>query len=164
MQKVSEILRLIALALLFGGSSAVVFVAITLVKWQTAAGIPVAEAAANNAPAFIEYAKVVTGAAIMLLAAEAIDFSAIKRGLKQKTKMTFARYGVSAVCAITAFVFSFAIMPPMKELQPLMKTDEAKAQEFRKLHEVSRAVFGATILFALISLLMPACCNTPAKE
>ncbi len=45
MSKASQILRLISLALLFGGSAAVVFVAVVLVKAAKANGVPVEEAA-----------------------------------------------------------------------------------------------------------------------
>lgn len=155
MQKTSEILRLISLSILFGGSAAVVFVAVILVRAAVDQGIPQSEAAGINAPAFIQFAKVVAGAAVMLLAAEALNFAALKKGVIEKTKTTFPRLAASLICAVTAFIFAFAIVPPMDELRPLIKTDEAKAAEFKKLHEVSRGVFGATILFALVSLLLP---------
>ncbi|MDZ4835038.1 MAG: DUF4149 domain-containing protein [Candidatus Melainabacteria bacterium] len=155
MQKTSEILRLISLSILFGGSATVVFVAIVLVKSAVASGVPQSEAAGINAPAFIQFAKVVAGASVMLLAAEALNFAAIKKGLVEKTKTTFSRLAASLICAVTAFIFAFAIVPPMDELRPLIKTDEVKAAEFKKLHDVSRGVFGATILFALISLVLP---------
>lgn len=155
MQKTSEILRLISLSILFGGSAAVVFVAIVLVKAAVAQGVPAHEAAGINAPAFIQFAKVVAGAAVMLLIAEGLGFVAIQKGLVEKTKTTFPRLGASLICAVTAFIFAFAIVPPMDEIRPLIKTDEAKAAEFKKLHDVSRGVFGATILFALISLVLP---------
>lgn len=153
MSKASQILRLLSLALLFGGSTAVVFVAVTLVRAAKANGMPVEEAAAVNAPAFIEYAKILAGAAIALLIGEGLDFAANqgKRG-----KLTLARYCTSALCVITAFVFSFAIVPPMDGLREQIKSDAAAKAKFHELHEVSRGVFGATILFALISLLLPA--------
>ncbi len=154
MRKISEILRLVSLSVLFGGSAAVVFVAVVLVKSQTAQGVEQSVAAAQNAPAFIEFAKVVAGAAVVLLIAEGL---ALKDSLKEKAKLTYARLGAVLVCVATAFVFSFVIVPPMKELQPLMKTDQSKAEEFHKLHNVSRGVFGATILFALLSLILPVC-------
>lgn len=155
MQKTSEILRLISLSILFGGSTAVVFVAIVLVKAAEAQGMPKAEAAGINAPAFIQFAKVVAGAAVALIAAEALHFAAIKKGLVEKTKTTLPRLAASLICIATAFVFAFAIVPPMDELRTLIKTDEVKAAEFKKLHDASRGVFGATILFALVSLVLP---------
>jgi hypothetical protein len=151
MQKLSEILRLISLAILFGGSAVLVFTVIVLVKSQEAQGILKADAAAANAPAFFQYAKVLAGAAVALLVSEGLSWAAVK----QKTKLTFARMGASLLCIISAFIFSFAIVPPMSELQPQIKTDQVKAEEFHKLHETSRAVFGVSILFALVSLIMP---------
>lgn len=154
MSKASQVLRLLSLALLFGGSTAVVFVAVTLVKAAKANGVPVEEAAAINAPAFIEYAKILAGAAVALLIGEGLDFASDKSAAKGKLRL--ARYGTSLLCAITAFVFSFAIVPPMDDLRAQIKSDEAAKAKFHDLHEVSRAVFGATILFALLSLLLPA--------
>lgn len=153
MSKASQILRLISLALLFGGSTAVVFVAVILVKAAKANGVPVEEAAAVNAPAFIEYAKILAGAAIALLIGEGLDFADKSAS---KGKLTLARYATSALCAVTAFVFAFAIVPPMDGLREQIKSDATAKAKFHELHEVSRGVFGATILFALISLLLPA--------
>ncbi len=153
MSKASQVLRLLSLALLFGGSTAVVFVAVTLVKAAEANGVPKLEAAAVNAPAFIEYAKILAGAAIALLIGEGLDFAGNKDA---KSKLRLARYATSLLCVIAAFVFSFAIVPPMDGLRPQIKSDEAAKAKFDDLHKVSRGVFGATILFALISLLLPA--------
>lgn len=154
MAKLSEILRLVALSLLFGGSATVVFVAITLVKAAEANGIPTSEAAANNAPAFIGFAMIAACAAIVLLVSEAIDLFVVRGGLKNASKMVLGRYGASLLCAIATFVFAFVIVPPMKELQPQMKADETKVQEFRRWHETSRGVFGVTILGALAALVL----------
>ena len=52
-------------------------------------------------------------------------------------------------------IFALGIVPPMEAQLPNMKTSEEARQEFRKMHEVSRGVFGATILFALASLILP---------
>lgn len=151
MQKLSEILRAISLSILFGGSAMVVFVAVVLVKSQTAQGIPVSEAAANNAPAFIQYAKVLTGASVTLLIAEGLGFFSAKI----KNTALYARIATSMLCVICGFVFSFVFVKPMAAIQPLMKTDEAKAAQFHDLHEKSRIVFGAAIIFALLSILIP---------
>lgn len=162
MRTLSEILRAISLSILFGGSAMVVFVAVTLVKAQTANGIPAAEAAAANAPAFINYGKVLLGASVTLLVAEVLAL------LKEpKTKAFFVRIGASAICIVTAMIFSLGIVPSMQELMPTMKTDSAAHAKFQQLHESSRTVFGATIICALISLLTPivgACCANKAKS
>ena len=144
-------MRLLSLALLFGGSVAVVFVAIVLVKAAKAKGIPVPEAAAANAPAFIEFAKIAAGSAITLIIAEAMDFMANSAA---RTKLTIGRYVVSGLCVAATFVFSFGVVPPMKALLPSITTDEAKKAEFDHLHELSRAIFGGTIFFAMLALIL----------
>lgn len=156
----SKILRLVALSLLFGGSAAIVFAAITLVKAAQAQGIPVAEAANTNAPLFIQFSKVALGAGIVLLAAESLDFAMHK----QTDKLTIARYVSSLLCVATTMIFAFGIVPPLEELRPRIKTDETAHAEFHKLHEVSRMVFGGTIFFALISLVVPAFAQASAAQ
>jgi len=148
----STILRLVALAILFGGSAAIVFAAITLVKAAEAQGVPVAEAANANAPLFIQFSKVALGAGIALLLAESLDFA----NNRLTDKLTIARYVSSLLCVATTMIFAFGIVPVLEELRPRIKTDEAAHAEFRKLHEFSRMVFGGTILLALISLVIPA--------
>jgi hypothetical protein len=148
----SKILRLVALAVLFGGSAAIVFAAITLVKAAQAQGVPVAEAANANAPLFIQFSKVALGAGIALLLAECLDFAANRL----TDKLTIARYVSSLLCVATTMIFAFGIVPVMEELRPRIKTDETAHAEFHKLHEVSRMVFASTIFLALISLVIPA--------
>lgn len=150
MIKLANILRLIALSFLFGGSATVVFTAVTLVSAAKAQGVPVAEAAAANAPIFIHYAKLLTGAAVVLIIAEAMEIARARKA----DKLQGARYAASLLAAITAFVFSFLIVPPMERLLPSIKTDNAAAGEFTRLHETSRVIFGVTILSALASLIL----------
>lgn len=151
-RRLSIAIRSISLALLFGGSIATVVAAVTLVKAAEAAGVPVMEAASNNAPVFIVFAKIALGAAIALLAAEAMDFALDRR----TTKLALLRYGASFLAVAATMVFSLGIVPPMEALRPYMKTDEKAHQAFKQLHETSRAVFSLTILFALVSMLVPA--------
>ncbi len=159
-KRTSTVLRLISLAVLFGGSSAIVFAAITLVKAAEAQGIPATQAATANAPLFLNFSKVLFGAGAILLLAESLDFS---QRVKPR-RLTIFRYAASLLCAATAMIFSLGIVPPMAELLPLMKGQPNMAAaevekvhaDFRKLHELSRAVFGGTILLALVSLVLPA--------
>lgn len=151
MDTLGRILRTVSLAILFGGSVAIVFAAITLVKAATADGVPVSEAAARNAPLFIHYAKVNLIFGVILMIGEGLDFA--KRRLWNKA--TIAQYACSLLCVVTTMIFAFGIVPPMERLMPAMKTDEAARQEFRNIHEVSRSVFGGTILLALLSLILP---------
>lgn len=152
MQILSRILRQISLALLSGGSTAIVFSAITLVKAATAKGIPVAEAAATNSPLFIQYSKVAFVAAAILIVAELLGF--LKNA--SKTKLDYAQLACSLACFVAVCVFSFGIVPPMEQLLPdLGKVEEAR-QRFHDLHKISEKVFGASILFAYISLILPA--------
>ncbi|MCA9801142.1 MAG: DUF4149 domain-containing protein [Cyanobacteria bacterium HKST-UBA02] len=155
MLKLSEILRLLSLAVLFGGGAAVVFVAIVLVRAAREAGVEVSEAAARNAPAFIEFARVAAVCAMALLLSEGLDMAAVARGMKKKSRLLITRYATSILAVAATFVFAFFITPPMKRLQPSIKTDTSAHAEFRKLHEISRGVFGAVILFSMISLVLP---------
>ncbi|HEY9868504.1 MAG TPA: hypothetical protein V6D08_05010 [Candidatus Obscuribacterales bacterium] len=148
----SRVLRLIALSVLFAGSAAIVFAAITLVKAAQAQGVPVAEAANANAPLFIQFSKVALAAGMVLLLAECLDFA----GSRRPSKLTVARYVSSLLCVATTMIFAFGIVPPLEQLRPRVKTDPAAHAEFHKLHEVSRMIFGSTILLALVSLVIPA--------
>jgi hypothetical protein len=150
MHTTGKFLRTISLALLFGGSSAIVFAAIVLVKAAQAKGVPVPEAAAANAPVFIHFSKIALGSALVLLLSEVIDlFTA------EKTKLTVARYATSAVCIVSACVFALVIVPPLDALLPVINTDPTAHKSFHDMHELSRAVFGVTIFSALLSLVLP---------
>ncbi|MBY0358768.1 MAG: DUF4149 domain-containing protein [Candidatus Obscuribacterales bacterium] len=151
MHTLSTVLRTVALALLSGGSAAIVFSAIVLVKAATAQGVPLAEAAANNAPLFLQYGKVALGAAVLLALGEIGSFTA----QKPNNKLAFARLLSSVICIICAFAFALVIVPPMEQLLPSIKTMASAQEDFHKLHEISRAIFGASILCAFISLLLP---------
>ena len=155
MIKIARIVRLVALAILFGGGTGIVFAAITLVHAAKAQGIPVAEAAATNAPSFLEFAKVAAAFAIALVVAEAIEIKGDLKNLEKRSKWPMARYFASIVAAVAAFIFAFGIAPPMKDLQPKIKADQAAHAEFTRLHEVSRGVFSAMIVFAMASMIIP---------
>jgi hypothetical protein len=151
MDTLGRILRTVALAILFGGSVAVVFSAVTLVHTAVAEGLPRAEAAARNAPVFIAYAKVNLITGFVLLIGEALDYA--KRRLWNKG--TIAQYACSLLCVITTMIFALAIVPPMDRLLPELKTNQTAQAEFQQLHKVSQMVFGGTILLALASLILP---------
>jgi hypothetical protein len=155
MSKFARILRLISLAMLFGGSTAIVFSAVTLISAAKAQGIPAAEAAATNAPLFLEFSKVALIFAITLVVAEAIEIKGDLKSLEKGTKWRMARYFASIVCAICTFIFALAIVPQMQDLIGLIKTDEMAKLQFQKLHEASRMIFSGTIVFALASLVLP---------
>jgi hypothetical protein len=151
MLKLSQLLRCLALSILFGGSAMIVFAVVTLVKEATAKGIPVAEAATNNVPVFVHYSVIALICAVMLLAAESIDFAKNKPA----TKLMRARWATSLLTVATAMIFGFGIVPLMKDLLPLIKTNEEAHQKFEQLHHVSQADMGAMILFALASIVLP---------
>ena len=151
METFAKVLRTIALALLSGGSAATVFAAIVMVKAAKANGIPVEEAAAANAPIFIGYSRIVLGAAIMLTIGEALDFFVGT----DKSKLAKMRYLFSGLAIATALGFSLGIVPPMEVLLPRMKEAAEAHQEFQKLHHISQMVFGASILCAFVSLVLP---------
>lgn len=151
MEILGKILRTISLAMLFGGSVAIVFAAIVLVKAATAKGIPVPEAAATNAPVFIHYAKINLGFGILLLVGEGLDYA--KRRLWNKA--TMAQYVCSLLCVSSTMVFALGIVPGMEALLPMMANNPTAQADFHKLHETSRIVFGTTIVLALASLILP---------
>lgn len=151
MDTIGRILRTVALAILFGGSAAVVFSAVTLVHAAVAEGIPRAEAAARNAPIFINYAKINLVAGFVLLAGEALDYA--KRRLWNKG--TIAQYACSLLCVITTMIFALALVPPMERTLPHLTESAEARQEFHNMHKISEKVFGGTILLALASLILP---------
>lgn len=155
MLKLARIVRIIALAMLFGAGSGIVFAAITLVNAAKAQGIPATEAATVNAPIFYEFAKVAVGFAFALVVAEALEIKGDLKNLEKRSKWPMARYFASIVSAVAIFIFSYGIVPKMKELQPQIKTNASVKAEFDKLHHVSRGVFSAAIVFALASLVIP---------
>jgi hypothetical protein len=151
MDTLGRILRTVALAILFGGSAAIVFAAITLVHSAVAEGVPRAEAAARNAPVFIHYANINLVAGFVLLIGEALDYA--KRRLWNKG--TIAQYACSLACVITTMVFALALAPEMQRLIPHLTDNEEARQAFQAMHKVSQMVFGGTILLALASLILP---------
>lgn len=153
MHVLGRILRTISLAMLFGGSVAIVFGAIVLIHAAKAKGIPVAEAAATNAPLFIVFSKVNLAFGILLLIGEALDYA----DRRLWNKATIAQYACSLLCVASTMVFAIGIVPPMERLLPLLGTEHAEKarEEFRVMHEVSRPIFGTTIILALFSLILP---------
>lgn len=160
MTKLSNLLRTVSAAILFGGGAAVVFTAVALVKAATAAGVPVAEAATANSPIFINFSKVAFAAASVLLMAELID---LKNGI-HASMLVQARRLSGFLAFVTAGVFTLGIVPPMEALLPTIKTVESAHAEFHKLHEISRTVFGGTIFFSFLSLVLPIFQNNSAAS
>lgn len=150
MNKFIETVRLLALALIFGGAIAVVFVAVTQVRIAKADGVDVAVAAFNNAPLFIHYSKLALGAGIILLVAEVADFFTTK----VKSKCDLARYACSSLSAGLVLFFALSVVPPMSDLLPKIKTDEAAHAEFTKLHKISQPVLGIAVFLAMASLAL----------
>jgi hypothetical protein len=67
-----------------------------------------------------------------------------------------ARWATSLLAAVAALIFSLGIVPPMKQLLPEIRANEQSRQKFDAMHKSSEKVFGAMILFALASLILPA--------
>ena len=145
--------RLFALSILFGGSTAIVFAAITFVKNATAQGMTVAEAARYNAPTFIAYSKVTLALAILLVLAEATEYflSQVRPTVSQAV-----RYGSELACVAATLVFGAVIVPAMEKLLPELTRSALAYDAFHKLHHWSQVYFGCIILFALIALIAPA--------
>jgi len=131
----------------------IVFAVVTLVKAAKEKGIPVAEAAMNNAPVFINFSVIALACAILLLVAEALDFMKHKAG---SSKLVKARWAASLIAVAATMVFSLGIVPPMKQLLPEIQANQQAREKFDGMHKGSERVFGVIILFALISLLLPA--------
>lgn len=122
-----------------------------LVIAAKANGATTEEAATANSPIFLQYSKMALGAAIVLAAAELMDF--MQPALK--TKLDKFRYLAGFLCIALVCVFSLNIVPPMERLLPDIKTVKEAHEQFHHLHELSRAVFGSSILMAYIALLLP---------
>ena len=149
--KMGTIIRLTALSLLFAGSIAVVFVAVTLVKAGEAKGLTVAEAASANAPVFIEFSKLIAASCISLLIAEAIDsFST-----RHFSRLKLIQYALSAFCCLCGFTFALVLAPMMNQLLDSINYDVHSYETFRALHQSSRFIFSGIILFAWLSLILP---------
>ncbi|PWU01132.1 MAG: hypothetical protein C5B53_03215 [Candidatus Melainabacteria bacterium] len=145
--------RLFALSILFGGSSAIVFAAITFVKTARAQGMTVAEAARYNAPTFIAYSKIALVLAAVLALAELTEYflSQVRPTVSQAI-----RYGAELACIAATLVFGVVIVPAMDKLLPELTRSALAYDAFHKLHHWSEVYFGCMILFALISLVAPA--------
>jgi len=147
-----KICRLIALSLLFGGSSAIVFAAITLVRAAGEHGMTVAQAASYNAPIFVHFSTVALVAAAVLMATELIDYQFDRKFNRHK----LVRYGASFLCFACTVVFSLWLTPMMEQVRPNIEHDPAAHELFDKLHHTSKIIFLGTIIFALVSLTAPA--------
>ncbi len=129
----------------------IVFAAITLVHAAVAKGVPVSEAATANVPIFLHYSKIALGCGFALLIAEAINFAKSKGA----SKIVKARWAASGIASMATMVLAFAVVPMMKELLPIIKTNAEAHQKFQGLHHGSEAVFSIIIVCALVSLLLP---------
>jgi hypothetical protein len=152
MIKLSYILRVISLAILFGGSIAVVVSAITLVKAAEAHGVVVHEAAARNAPMFLMFSNMVMVSGFVLLLAESLDYA------KHRVinRLLAVRYGASLLCSIATIILCFAITPPMREMLNSIHSSEQTHEIWEVFHKSSQVAYSVIILSALISLVMPA--------
>jgi hypothetical protein len=163
MSILAYVLRVISLSFLFGGSASIVFAAITLVKAAQAAGVPLTDAAAANAPMFYMYSTVVLVCSLALFTGEALDFVKQRKTKDFKlSNLTNARYISSLLCIVACLVFTAAIVPQMKQLAPLIKKDETAHAAFVKLHSMSRIDFSIVIVCSLVSLLLPGFESKPA--
>ncbi len=151
MLNLSQILRVLALSILFGGSSSIVFVAVSLVKEAKARGIPASEAATANAPIFLQFATLILVCAIVLGLARLVLFA------KDKTRNLASNLALASdsICVILGIALCLVIIPPMKELLPQIAANADAHARFHSLHEQSRLFFGGIILLSLVSLVIP---------
>jgi hypothetical protein len=146
-----KVFRVVSLAILCAGSMGFVFAAVTGVKSAEERGIPVAQAATANAPVFVEYAKAALVLCIFLLFLELLGY-AFNRKLDMARKL---RFGTSAACFTAAAFLALAIVPRMEQLIPEIQNKEDSRAEFHGLHNQSRVVVSAIILFAFASIAIP---------
>lgn len=149
---ICQVARLVTLAILFGGSISVVFAAITFVKAAQLDGMSIAQAASLNAPVFLQFSKVATVAACVLLVSELANYALVRK----MSRCRAIGYAASVLCFVATLVFAEGIVPSMEVLRPQIKENVAAYTAFKKLHSTSEIVFAGTILFALVSLLAPA--------
>jgi hypothetical protein len=152
MKKLCRILRLASLAVLSGGSIAIVFAAITLVKTAEASGIPAAQAAVTNAPVFVQFSHIAVVCAVLLIATELVDYFQTK----PISRLKIICYISSLLCFTSTLIFAWVLVPAMERLRPLIQSNTSAHTNFLQLHDCSRLVFGGIILFASIALLLPA--------
>jgi hypothetical protein len=146
-----RVLRVISLAILCAGSIGFVWGAMSGVTAAHQAGVPVAAAAAANAPVFVEYSKGVLVLAILLLFVEFLDY-VVDRKVDRARKL---RYVSSVLCFISAAVLALVIVPRMSELIPDIATKDEAHAAFQSLHNQSRGLVGGIILFAFASIVIP---------
>jgi hypothetical protein len=103
---------MVALSILFGGSTSIIFAAMALIHAAKERGIPIAQAATENAPMFTMFSAVVGVCALTLLLAESLHYAA-HRSL---TPMVKARYASSVICIAAAAVLNFGIIPGMEQI------------------------------------------------
>ena len=146
-----RVLRVISLAILCTGSAGFVYAAMTGVGVAQQHGVPIAQAAAANAPVFVEYGKAALVLSIFLIFVEFLDF-VVDRKVDFARKL---RYASSATCFIAAAILGLVIVPRMNELLPDIGTTEEAHAAFQQLHTQSRVCVGAMILFAFASIAIP---------
>jgi len=146
-----RVLRVISLAILCAGSAGFVYAAMSGVNAAHQAGVPIAQAAAANAPVFIEYTKASLVLAIFLVFVEFLDYI-FDRKLDFARKL---RYATSTSCFVAAAVLALVIVPRMSDLLPDITTKEEAHAAFQQLHNQSRLLVGAVILLAFASIVIP---------
>jgi len=146
-----RVLRVISLAILCAGSIGFIWAAVSGVTAAHQAGVPVAVAAAANAPVFVEYSKGVLVLAIFLLFVEFLDYL-VDRKVNRARQL---RYVSSALCFISAAVLSLLVVPRMSDLIPDIASKEEAHAAFQSLHNQSRGLVGGIIIFAFASIVIP---------
>jgi hypothetical protein len=146
-----RLLRVISLAILCAGSVGFVFAAMYGVNAAHERGVPIAQAAAANAPVFVQYGKAALVLTIFLIFLEFVDYL-VDRKVDFPRKL---RYGTSTVCFVSAAVLALVIVPRMEYLLPDIASDEEAHASFQQLHNQSRIVVGAIILCAFASIVIP---------
>ncbi len=153
MLKLSYILRMVALSILFGGSIAVIVSAITLVKAAQAQGVATVAAATANAPMFMTFSSIVMVCGFLLLAGEALDYAKERK----INKLVGTRYAASLIAVVGTMILAFAVVPPMKrmlETRAIHSSGEAE-ETWNTFHKTSQIVFSVIVLSSFVALVVP---------
>jgi hypothetical protein len=146
-----RVLRVISLAILSAGSVGFVLAAMAGVKSAQEHGITVSQAATANAPVFAQYGNGILVLTIFLVFVELLDYLMDRK----VDRARLFRYGTSVACLLSAVIFAKVLVPQMEELLPNIGGNEEAHAAFQQLHNLSRIVVGALVLFSLASIAIP---------
>jgi hypothetical protein len=144
-------LRVISLVILSAGSVGFVVAAMASVKSAQEHGASISQAATANAPVFAQYGNVILVLTIFLVFVELLDYLVDRK----VDRARLFRYGTSVACLLSAVTFARILVPQMESLLPTIGSSEQAHASFQELHNLSRIVVGALVLFSVASIAIP---------